>query len=343
MTGAMGGIPEILRTSPPEVGEAEARQIAHEVFGLTGELTRLSSERDVNYCVQARSGRRFLLKISNEKEPEAYTELQIASLRHLENAAPDLPVPRALQTLEGAFHLPHASGGRIRLLSFLEGTLLTGVPRSPILRRSVARAGARLNQALAGLEPVYGGPKLLWDLKNAGELASMTDAIVSPDLRRRVNTRIDDFRCRVLPLLAAMRWQVVHGDLNPNNLLCDPDGQQVVGILDFGDIVRTPTVCDVAVAASYQIDFSDPIATAVEFVAAWHAESPLLDTEIDLLPDLIATRLMTVITVASWRADRYPENAEYIMRNVANATAGFDALCSMAPAEMKRALRVELK
>lgn len=339
MTEALHLIPEMFRTPPPEVSAAEAQAIAARLFGLEGGLTRLSSERDVNFCLETRQGPRYLLKISNEKEPLEHTELQIAVLRHLERTAPDLPVPRALPTLDGAFHAPHASGGRIRLLSFLEGTLLYGLPRAQALRRSVGGVGARLNRAMAGLVTSYDGPRILWDLKNAGDLAAMTGAIAAPDLRRRIEGRIQDFQRRILPGLGAMRWQIVHGDLNPHNLLCDAAGRSVVGILDFGDIVRTPMVCDAAVSASYQIDFSDPLGSAGEFIAAWHAEFPLLGPEIDLLPDLIATRLMTIITVASWRAERYPDNAAYILRNVPNATKGFDVLFDMAPGEMAAALR----
>lgn len=339
MIETLEGIPELLRTPPPAVDEAEAESIARELYGLSGQLTRLSSERDVNYCLRVASGTQYLLKITNEKEPREYTDLQVAALRHLEKVAPDLPVPRNLRTLSGAFHAPHASGGRIRLLSYLEGTLLHTLPRQFALRRSVARAGAQLNKALTKLRTDYGGPKLLWDLKNTGDLAAMTEAIESPSLRHKIDGRIADFRTRMLPLLANVRWQVVHGDLNPHNLLASPDGQRIVGILDFGDLAQTALVCDVAVTASYQIDFSDPLTSATEFLSAWHLEFPLEPAEIDILPDLIAARLVTIITIASWRAARYPENADYILRNVTNATNGLEILCGMAPHKMTNALR----
>ena len=37
--------------------------------------------------------------------------------------------------------------------------------------------------------------------------------------------------------------------------------------------------------------------------------------EFDLLPDLIATRLVMTVVISSWRAVRYPENRDYILRN----------------------------
>ncbi|TDK51398.1 phosphotransferase [Antarcticimicrobium luteum] len=343
MIATAQGVPDMLQTPPPSVDETEAACIARDFYGLSGDLLRLSSERDVNYCLSTGSGSRYLLKIANEKEPVEYTDLQVSVLRHLEKVAPDLPVPRNLPTLSGEFHAPRASGGRIRLLSFLEGSLLTAPPSDAAMRRSVADAGARLTRALSSLDADYGGPKLLWDLKNAACLAELTEAIESPRLRDRVERGISDFKDRVLPRLDGMRWQLVHGDLNPQNLLTSADGQRVVGILDFGDLVRTPLVCDVAVTASYQIDFTDPLRTAAEFVSAWHAEFPLQDAEIAILPDLIATRLITIITVASWRAARYPANAEYILRNVTNATKGLDTLCDLAPDELANALRKDLQ
>jgi len=334
-------VPELLRTEPPALDLEEAREIASNHYGVSGEFTRLSSERDVNYSIRTGDGSAFLLKVTNPKEPLAFTDFQIGALQHLESRAPDLPVPRHVPNLRGAPHASHASGGRVRMLSYLEGQLLYGREISPELRRSVATTAARLDLALASYESEYGGPELLWDIKNAAMLSPMVHAIRTAELRDLVECHIEHFKSRVLPRLGALRSQVVHGDLNPHNILAS--SEKVTGLLDFGDMVRTPLVCDVAITASYQMDTVDPLRTMAQFVAAWHSEYPLEESEIEILPDLIATRLVTVVVVASWRAERYPENAVYILRNVERAGLIFSALMSIKTGKMGATLRASLE
>ena len=42
---------------------------------------------------------------------------------------------------------------------------------------------------------------------------------------------------------------------------------------------------------------------------------PLQAAELDILFDLIATRMVLTVAITGWRAARYPENAAYILRN----------------------------
>ena len=48
--------------------------------------------------------------------------------------------------------------------------------------------------------------------------------------------------------------------------------------------------------------------------------------ELDILFDLIATRMVLTVTISAWRASRYPDNAAYILRNCEKAWARPHAL-----------------
>jgi Ser/Thr protein kinase RdoA (MazF antagonist) len=85
-------------------------------------------------------------------------------------------------------------------------------------------------------------------------------------------------------------------------------------------------ICDLAVAASYLIDPTDPPALLIPLTTAYHQANPLTAQELTLLPDLITARLVTTLTISAWRAARYPENAPYILRNAPTSRAGLDAL-----------------
>ena len=91
------------------------------------------------------------------------------------------------------------------------------------------------------------------------------------------------------------------------------DPSQISGIIDFGDMVKSPLIIDLAVAASYQLsNGDDPLAGALPLIAGYNAVTPLQQAEIELLTDLIQTRLITSLLICTWRVKLFPENREYL-------------------------------
>ncbi|MNN88904.1 hypothetical protein D3C81_2066460 [compost metagenome] len=72
---------------------------------------------------------------------------------------------------------------------------------------------------------------------------------------------------------------------------------------------------------------ADPFEGAAQFVGAYHAALPLSDMEQEIVADLMATRHLITVLISEWRAKRYPENRDYIMRH---NPASWEALELMA-------------
>lgn len=162
---------------------------------------------------------------------------------------------------------------------------------------------------------------------------------VPDDLREICEGVLDRFDCEVAPRLAACRWQVVHNDLNPHNVLVDSeDATRIAGVLDFGDMVWTALVCDLAVAASYQVDPLEPLGSLAGFVAGYERVLPLTAAERGLVADLTTVRMVTTLCIASKRAAAYPGNAAYILRNVPAAREGLLALTALPRDVVQRAI-----
>lgn len=315
----------LLTVPPPVVDDTTLLGLTATHYGLTGSLTRLTSERDLNHRLTTPDGQSFTLKLSNPAEPGPMTDFQTAALNHVAARAPTLPIPRIIPTFTGQpiLHTPH---GALRLLTWLDGTPLAGVPTSPALRRAIGAALATLTAALSDFDHPAADHILLWDIKQTPRLAPLLAAIADATLRAGATTFVTRFTREVAPALASLPTQIVHADFNPHNLLSDPgDPTQITGILDFGDMVRTPRVCDLATAASYQIDPAAPLDSLAPLLQGYTSVLPLTDPEIALLFDLITARMITTITISSWRAARYPENAAYILRNQPSAVAGLMA------------------
>lgn len=325
---------DLLSTRPPELSEAQVADLLKQHFGLSGGLKRLTSERDLNLRLDA-GDRRYVVKFANQAEPRAVTDFQTAALLHLEGKG--LPVPQVIRTKTGATEVetPH---GLLRVLTYLEGMPLHMAPHTAAQRAGMGAMAARISKGLQGFDHPGADHILQWDIKQASDLRPLLPHLPQ-DLRELCTTTLDRFDAVVLPRLADCRWQVVHNDLNPHNVLVDetaPD--RISGVLDFGDMVRTPLVCDLGVAASYQIDPQAPLESLVAFTTAYHRTLPLTPIELALVPDLTAARMLTTLCITSWRAAKYPENAAYILRNFPSARAGLLALTALPRETVTRAL-----
>ncbi len=314
----------LLSLPPPNLPLQALSALAAQHWGFTGKLHPLTSERDQNHRLDTPQGS-FTLKLTNPGEPSALTDFQTEALFHVAKQAPGLPTPRVIPTRDGRHILPTPDGA-LRLFTWLPGTPLANLPRTPDLARSIGTALGNLDATLACFHHPAADHHLLWDICNAADLAPLTQALPD-DLKPRVTAFLTQFPTHIAPALAALPRQVIHGDFNPHNLLADPaDPTHLTGILDFGDMTLSHRICDLAVASSYLIDPADLPSLLIPLTKAYHQANPLTSQELRLLPDLITARLVTTVTISAWRAARNPGNAAYILRNAPTSRAGLAAL-----------------
>jgi len=332
------------------VSEALAQRLAAEHYGLIAAVHRLDSERDQNFRLRSLSGREYVLKIASPTEDRAVTNLQTEALLHLAATDPELPVPRIFPARNGMTELDIAfddgSTRVVRLLSFLPGMPMHAVTGSAVLRRDLGRCAARLARGLSDFSHGGAHHKLLWDIQHAAEVLPLIDAVPG-ERHGLVEEALAGFEARALPILPQLPTQPVHNDLNPHNIVVDPESHaRVAGIIDFGDLTCTARINDLAIAAAYLVaDSDDPLAFACEMIAAYHAVLPLQPAELGILSDLIATRMAMTVVISSWRAARYPANRNYILRNNGAAWARLQRMAKLSPdqarVQIERACGVE--
>lgn len=326
----------LLTVPPPRLAPDVLLDHLRQHWGLTGRLSPLTSERDLNHRLETEAGS-YVLRLTNPAEPAAMTDFQTRAALHVAARDPGLPVQRLLPLRDGRHSLPLPEG-RLRLFTWLDGVPLHAAPRSNAQRRDIGRGLARLTAALADFSHPAADHVLLWDIRQVPSLAPLTPSLPA-DLRAEAEGFIADFTRRIGPVLDRMPRQVVHADFNPHNLLVAADApDRLTGILDFGDMVRTPRVCDLAVAASYQIAPEDPLGSLAALVSGYASHLALDGQELDLLFDLITARMVTTLTITAWRAAIYPDNAAYILRNAPSARAGLAAFRALGRDRVTEAL-----
>lgn len=318
---------------------ADAQAAVADAYGFAGKIERLSSERDETFLFTRDYGTEFVLKIANPAEDPAALDFQDGALQHLAAVAPDVPVPRLVSTAnnELSHSLLTADGPRImRLLTFLRGKLQYRTPACEAQSRNVGRA---LGELGLGLEDYDGRPpegKLMWDISHTLDLVAFVDH-VAPERRAHAEAVLAEFD-RALPAITRLkRRQIIHNDFNPHNILLDPASpDDVVGIIDFGDMVHAPLINDLAVALSYHLATENWAARTGAFLEGFCSARALEPAEIDLLPVLTRARLAMSIIIAEWRSVHFPENRDYIMRNHASAWRGLQNISDLTPAGLKR-------
>ena len=326
----------LLSVPPPEMSGPDLLAEVAAGWGLGGTLSPLTSERDLNQRLEGAAGR-WLVKVTNPAETPEMTDFQTRAFLHVAARDPALPVPRLVPCGDGQ-PWRQTPAGLLRVFTWLEGTPLHALPRRRALAASSGAALARLTRALQDFAHPADDHVLLWDIKQVPRLAPLLPAIADPATRAEAEAFVARFAETLAPRLTGLPVQVCHADFNPWNLLADPVTGAITGILDFGDMVRTPRVCDMAVAASYQLDPADPLGSLAAFAGGYRRQLRLLPEETELLFDLITARMITTLAIAGWRAARYPANAAYILRNTPSARAGLAAFRALGREAVTRAL-----
>lgn len=305
-------------------------EIAKVDFGLDVEhLARLDTERDDTYVLDEVTGRRVLLKIANPTDSFEVIDLSVRVLEHARLRDATLPIPQVLSSAQGEL-LATTAGMEgeprfARLLTWLPGRIPTFDVLTVEQARSRGAALGRLNAVLSDFKHPGANRYIAWDLQQVGTLRPFLDHIADSYTRALVGTQLDTYDEFTGPAMRAGRQQIIHNDLNSDNVLvADNDTDSVVGILDFGDVVHSATVADVGLAMSYVIDVlrpdSDPWTNPYALARAFHEQQPLTDGEWALLPSLVRARLSQRLLLGSWLSATNPENAEYTSRTIESAT-----------------------
>jgi len=321
---------------------ADAVALVAKCYGLRACARRLAGEQDCNFRISAEQGNEFLLKVVHPAVDPAVTAMHTQALLHLARYAPDAPVQRVVPDLAGqpTCRFQDAAGAwRIaRLVTYLPGCPQSQTMPTPLQRFNAGKMLATLQRALRDFHHPAEAHHMVWDLAHARSLSTMLAQSPDDALTDVLAGVLADFADTVLPHLPHLRAQVVHNDLNRDNLLVHPrQTDRIVGVLDFGDMVRTPILFDVAVGAAYQLggtnDSTALLATACDFIAGFHARRALLAEEIDLLFITLLARLAMRVVITEWRAVRYPENRAYILRNTVAVRRQLACLATLSRAQ----------
>ena len=285
-------------------------------YDINGQVSRLAGENE-NYLVETDQGRRFVLKLADDDLTTDLIELEHAAVESFQASSPGIELPRIILTVRGR---PEARltipGGRLvrgRLLQFVSGQAwCEDVPAGPDRLRALGRLIAEMNLALTGIDNPAAQRTHQWDLTRADEFRSRLIAETDPGRRRILEWFHHLFSAWVKPALKDLPRALIHGDVNDDNVLV-ADGK-ISGLLDFGDCLDNPAICDLAIALAYHLlDEEDPLEAGAAIVAAYHEVRPLTVPELTVLFPLICARLVVSVTISAERRLVDPDRSAWFV------------------------------
>ncbi len=303
----------------PSIPVDIAEEFVERMFGKSVRLSPLQSERDQNFlAVDQRDGERFVLKIANAQTDGTLLDLENQIMLRLSGELDPglIPVPRQtiLSSKSNAdpfvTQLKHAEQVFwVRLVSFLPGKLFSKIsPRSDALLQDLGCRLGQITNALNGFDHQAAHRRFHWDLDLAAETISSKGAGIGdvPELAMFLNR----YQANVLKHVPKLRKSVIHNDANDNNILAAVDWpQRVSGIIDFGDVIYSSTINELAICIAYvMLDQPDPLWSASQVIKSFDKEFELTDLELSLVFELACMRLCTSVAMAAHQRALQPDN-----------------------------------
>ena len=298
----------------PSFDTQAIKDIVKEHYAIEGEIKHLVSYEDQNARISTGDAK-YVLKISNKKWSLNYVQMQTEVLDHLKNTAPELTFPSVVKTGNGE-SIIFVDGFAVRLLTYLEGDLLTNIPRTLELYRDVGRFLGQFSKAMQSYSPPVDsdGSDKFWKLDNVVACKEYLPEVIDDDARDRIARLFKMYEQNIAPKLSSFRKAVIHSDANEQNFLINPAfPTKISGLIDFGEMQFASQINDLAITLAYGLLGEDDIEMASrEIIAGYENEFPLEDQERDVLYYLMAMRLVTNIIMTSHAAKQQPDN-KYIL------------------------------
>jgi len=164
-----------------------------------------------------------------------------------------------------------------------------------------------LNQQLAKwTSPVIQARQWAWNMGSFTLIKPNINLLEQP-AQRMVHYFIQHYEEVVVPQLSHLPKTTLYNDANEWNILCEQE--EIIGMIDFGDLAYGPRIHDLAVAMVYAAyDKEDPLDWACLVLQGFHQVQALQPEEIKLLYHSMALRLCMSLCNSAVAKTTQPEN-----------------------------------
>jgi len=285
-----------------------------EFYGLEGKLERLGGE-NLNYLLTTPQDVSYVFKIVDDDIPPEVVEMENEVIEHAISAGIRLNIPKIIQNkygnMETGIKIHKKCLYRARLLDYISGDNLEELSDiSEILLKNVGKTLASFDLAMKNFNHPAARRNHRWNLAVAGMHRDTVELIGDPAQRALLGWAFDTWQWKAACHFPDLPWQFIHGDANRENILVE--GDEVVGLVDFGDSCINPTVCELAICIAYiMMEQENPLQAAETVSEAYQSVRPLSELERSVLYPLVCGRLAVTISVAATRRQLDPAHPNW--------------------------------
>lgn len=290
--------------------------LVKQYFGIGGTISDLNGYDEWNYLVLSKDGTKFIFKVATDEHGAAFLDAQVKITEHLSATSLGSRLQQHQPSLEGEKLVPVLIDGTryyLRLLSYLEGQFWAETILRPAeLYTDLGSMLGTMDEQLKSFSHPGMHRRYTWDISTASDANQKLHYITDPHQRRIAGYFLLQFETIVLPVLHTLRHAYIHNDANDYNLLVK--NNKISGLIDFGDMVYTALINNLAVACTYAMfDAKDTLKAAALVVKGYHAQHPLTTKETDLLYWLIAARLCISVTQSAYNTSKGSTNEHHFI------------------------------
>lgn len=296
--------------------ETDIQQLAIEHYGLSATVKALDGYDELNFILTDEKNQKYILKLSDENQPYPFLEAQVKIIQHLRKS----PLADSFQQFSinknGEALTQIIKDNKtyyIRILSFLEGSFWYEQPKK--LDTALYNLGAfmgNMDKALQDFSHPAMHRNYTWDISRASDANEKLKYITNHERRRIAGYFLLQFDTEVLPQIQQLRHAYIHNDANDCNVMAREE--QTTGLIDFGDMVYSALINNLAITCTYAIlEYDDPLTAASFIVKGYHEAYPLKTEELDLLYYLIAGRLCISVTQSAYNTSLNSDNIHHFI------------------------------
>ncbi|SNR47490.1 aminotransferase class III-fold pyridoxal phosphate-dependent enzyme [Flavobacterium sp. ov086] len=296
--------------------EATIQDLVKEHYGLNVTVKALNGYDELNFLLSNEKNEKYILKVSNESHPFPFLEAQINIIQHLKKSNISDCFQHFSINKQGEELTKIVKDSKtyyIRILNFLEGTFWVDVKeKTDELHHNLGSFLGNTDNALQDFSHPAMHRSYTWDISRASEAGDNLKYILNHEKRRIAGYFLLQFDTEVLPQIHRLRHAYIHNDANDYNVLVQEN--KISGLIDFGDMVYTALINNLAIACTYaMLDEEDPLGVAAGIVAGYHKAYALTEQELDLLYYLIAGRLCISVTQSAYNASLDSNNEHHFI------------------------------
>lgn len=293
--------------SAVNLNEEKVSSIIKEHYPIDGEIKieKLDGYYDKNFLVTVGS-KKYVFKatLPDEKNTSDFADtkdtidFQHGVIKHLKKKG--FPVPTIIVSKKNE-EIVDVDGMLIRILTYLPGKVML---KEFLTKEKLEELGilmGKVDEALQDFSHYSQNRELIWDLKHSLKCKQYLNDIFAVERKKIAEQVLKRFEERYLPLLPILRKGVIHNDFKKENVIIDPLTKKIVGIIDYGDVVYSPYVNEIAISLAHVMFENKKSLEFVLIVLKGYRKSfPLKKEELEILPLLIATRLIKLFILASY-------------------------------------------